>query len=66
MAVLGADRVQRWVRRRAPPGVQIVTGDTKVVERGHGDGLYINTAGVGVVRTGVDGWARCVRDPATA
>ena len=30
-------------------GVQIVTGDTKVVERGHGDGLYLNTAGVGVV-----------------
>ncbi len=31
-------------------GVQIVTGDTKVVERGHGDGIYINTAGVGVLR----------------
>lgn len=31
-------------------GVQIVTGDTKVVERGHGDGCYINTAGVGVLR----------------
>ena len=31
-------------------GVQIVTGDTKVVERGHGDGMYLNTAGVGVVR----------------
>ena len=28
-------------------GVQIVTGDTKVVERGKGDGLYINTAGIG-------------------
>ncbi len=28
-------------------GVQIVTGDTKVVERGHGDGVYITTAGVG-------------------
>lgn len=28
-------------------GVQIVTGDTKVVEKGRGDGLYINTAGVG-------------------
>ena len=32
-------------------GVQIVTGDTKVVERGKGDGLYINTAGIGVLRT---------------
>jgi hydrogenase expression/formation protein HypE len=30
-------------------GVMIVTGDTKVVERGHGDGCYINTSGVGVV-----------------
>lgn len=28
-------------------GVRIVTGDTKVVERGHGDGLYINTTGIG-------------------
>ena len=28
-------------------GVEIVTGDTKVVERGKGDGLYVNTAGVG-------------------
>jgi hydrogenase expression/formation protein HypE len=34
-------------------GVQIVTGDTKVVEHGHGDGCYINTAGVGVVRPGI-------------
>ncbi len=32
-------------------GVQIVTGDTKVVERGKGDGIYINTAGVGFLRT---------------
>ena len=30
-------------------GVRIVTGDTKVVERGKGDGLYVNTSGVGVV-----------------
>ena len=30
--------------------VRIVTGDTKVVERGRGDGIYINTAGVGVLR----------------
>jgi len=28
-------------------GVEIVTGDTKVVERGHADGMYINTAGIG-------------------
>jgi hydrogenase expression/formation protein HypE len=38
----------------AEAGVRIVTGDTKVVERGHGDGVYINTAGVGVLRDGVD------------
>ncbi len=31
-------------------GVRIVTGDTKVVEKGHGDGCYINTAGIGVIR----------------
>jgi hydrogenase expression/formation protein HypE len=30
-------------------GVQIVTGDTKVVQRGKGDGCYINTAGIGVL-----------------
>jgi hydrogenase expression/formation protein HypE len=35
-------------------GVSIVTGDTKVVDAGHGDGLYVNTAGVGVVPAGVD------------
>jgi len=29
-------------------GVQLVTGDTKVVERGKGDGLYLNTSGIGV------------------
>lgn len=34
-------------------GVAIVTGDTKVVEQGHGDGLYINTAGIGIIPDGV-------------
>jgi hydrogenase expression/formation protein HypE len=32
-------------------GVQFVTGDTKVVDRGKGDGVFINTAGIGVVET---------------
>ena len=32
-------------------GVTIVTGDTKVVERGKADGLYISTAGIGLLRT---------------
>ena len=31
-------------------GVTVVTGDTKVVERGHGDGVFISTAGIGRVR----------------
>ena len=35
-------------------GVSVVTGDTKVVDAGHGDGLYVNTAGIGVVPAGVD------------
>jgi hydrogenase expression/formation protein HypE len=34
-------------------GVAIVTGDTKVVERGKGDGVFINTTGIGVVPPGV-------------
>ncbi len=33
--------------------VQLVTGDTKVVNKGHGDGLYINTSGIGVIPAGV-------------
>ncbi|MFI5304391.1 MAG: hydrogenase expression/formation protein HypE, partial [Nitrospiria bacterium] len=33
-------------------GVRIVTGDTKVVERGRGHGIYLNTAGIGVLRGG--------------
>ena len=35
-------------------GVQIVTGDTKVVEKGNADGIYINTAGIGTRIEGVD------------
>ncbi|MGY8684104.1 hydrogenase expression/formation protein HypE [Bradyrhizobium sp. UFLA05-153] len=35
-------------------GVHIITGDTKVVERGKADGLFISTAGVGVVPDGLD------------
>jgi hydrogenase expression/formation protein HypE len=37
----------------AAAGVTIVTGDTKVVERGKGDGVFINTAGIGIVPPGV-------------
>lgn len=35
-------------------GVRIVTGDTKVVNRGHGDGVFINTSGIGFIPEGVD------------
>ncbi|MCD6556729.1 MAG: hydrogenase expression/formation protein HypE [Bacteroidales bacterium] len=35
-------------------GVQIVTGDTKVVEKGKGDKIFINTSGVGIVKEGVN------------
>ena len=35
-------------------GVQIVTGDTKVVDRGKGDGIFINTAGIGVIEHELD------------
>src|ERR1035441_1191029 len=45
--------VEAMAQAAATAGVKIVTGDTKVVERGHGDGCYINTAGVGVLRPGI-------------
>ena len=35
-------------------GVQLVTGDTKVVDRGKGDEIFINTAGVGLIEHGLD------------
>jgi hydrogenase expression/formation protein HypE len=35
-------------------GVLIVTGDTKVVERGKADGLFVNTSGIGIVPDGID------------
>jgi hydrogenase expression/formation protein HypE len=35
-------------------GVKIATGDTKVVQKGHGDGIYINTSGLGVIPADVD------------
>ncbi len=45
--------VERMAVAARRAGVTIVTGDTKVVERGHGDGVYINTSGIGVVPPGV-------------
>jgi hydrogenase expression/formation protein HypE len=35
-------------------GVRLVTGDTKVVDSGSGDGVYINTAGIGLIADGID------------
>ncbi|MFM7136058.1 MAG: hydrogenase expression/formation protein HypE [Planctomycetota bacterium] len=46
--------VARMAAAAAAAGVTIVTGDTKVVERGRGDGLTITTAGIGVVPPGLD------------
>jgi hydrogenase expression/formation protein HypE len=48
-------------RAAAAAGVAIATGDTKVVERGNADGMYVNSAGVGVVAPGVDLRASRVR-----
>ena len=46
-----ADSMGRAAREA---GVPIVTGDTKVVERGKGDGVFISTTGIGIVPTGLD------------
>ncbi len=45
--------VQSMAETAREAGVLLVTGDTKVVERGHGDGLYINTSGIGWIPEGV-------------
>jgi hydrogenase expression/formation protein HypE len=53
---LSLDTLTRIVRSlgaaASSAGVPVATGDTKVVERGKGDGLYVNTAGVGLVPHG--------------
>jgi hydrogenase expression/formation protein HypE len=45
--------VESMARAAAAADVQVVTGDTKVVQRGKADGCYVNTAGVGVLDGGV-------------
>ena len=40
-------------RAAAVAGVRLVTGDTKVVDAGHGDGVFVNTAGIGLIPDGV-------------
>jgi hydrogenase expression/formation protein HypE len=39
--------IEAVARAAAEAGVQVITGDTKVVERGHADGMYVCTSGVG-------------------
>jgi hydrogenase expression/formation protein HypE len=46
--------VESMAAAAAHAGVTIVTGDTKVVDRGHGDGVFINTTGIGLLREGSD------------
>lgn len=46
--------VQSLQAAAAAAGVSIVTGDTKVVDRGKGDGVFINTSGIGVIAPGID------------
>ena len=46
--------VKSMHRAAADAGVQVVTGDTKVVEKGKGDGMFITTTGIGLVPNGID------------
>lgn len=46
--------IQSMQRAAQAAGVALVTGDTKVVDRGKGDKIFINTSGVGAVRPGVN------------
>ena len=49
------ERIAKSMGRAArDAGVAIVTGDTKVVERGKADGVFISTTGIGVVPPGID------------
>ncbi|MCK6470909.1 MAG: hydrogenase expression/formation protein HypE [Dehalococcoidia bacterium] len=62
---LGLEELQRVVasmrEAAAACGVELVTGDTKVVDRGKGDGLFINTTGLGLVENGLSLHPRAVR-----
>ena len=55
LAMADLRRVAESMGRAAvAAGVSVVTGDTKVVDRGKGDGVFINTSGVGVVPEGIE------------
>jgi hydrogenase expression/formation protein HypE len=45
--------VQSLKRAADVAGVQLVTGDTKVVDKGKGDGIFLNTSGVGIIEHGL-------------
>ncbi len=45
--------VQSMKSAAVQAGVEVVTGDTKVVDRGKGDGIFINTSGIGVIEHGL-------------
>ncbi len=53
--------VSSMKRAAEAAGVQVVTGDTKVVDKGKGDGLFINTAGLGVLEHALKIVPRSVR-----
>lgn len=53
--------VESMKRSAAEAGVEIVTGDTKVVPRGSADKLFINTAGIGVIGAGISPEASQIR-----
>ena len=57
---------RRCAPRPRAPASPIVTGDTKVVDRGNGDEIFINTSGIGVVPAGVDASARAHVRPGDA
>jgi len=55
LTITDFERVVQSVRHAAArAGVQVVTGDTKVVGRGSGDKIFITTSGIGVVHEGVE------------
>ncbi|OHX36905.1 hydrogenase expression/formation protein HypE [Methylomonas sp. LWB] len=55
LALADLDRIVASMAAAAKAaGTPVVTGDTKVVERGKGDGVFITTTGVGIVPDGVD------------
>lgn len=62
---LPIDELERIVASMAATarecGVEIVTGDTKVVQRGAADRIFINTTGIGILRDGIDLSAQQIR-----